>query len=258
MAGSAVPGNGKPVTRLGLSRYASPMVSFKPERLAPGEHGEAVIVMSLQKKAVFANTANLQVTYEEEQGPLFFGAFQVDPAKKAEVESFYKGQRVHDNFAIIRIPVQVRADVTMPKFRATFRVEANVSAGDTGHDHGRFALVTNGQLVIGKSIPRPNVRVPQGDEGQGQVDLVTKAYAGPTDVATSAVGTASGAAHPSEVNAASADTSGADAPVVDAEYSAAEESSLPFDEDEGIDWLLWGAPIGLVLVGLIALLARKR
>jgi hypothetical protein len=240
--------------RDGLRSWVVPILSFKPRRLAPGETGEAHIVLALQRSAVIRPSDHLELNYSQQQGPIGLGPWRALEAGLGTLPTAFKGQPCYDNTVTLILPVTVAAGTPYQDYTLQFGIVSDIVDGDSGAVQGRFTMDFTGPLTVGDPLPRP---VPRPGAGTGATEASSPAEA---------VGSTRAAPEGDEPSLAgdraSTGPSGASVSAVPGEMPAGElrtDGDLPMPEPAGgaASLLLVGGGV-LVLALVVLLLVGRR
>jgi hypothetical protein len=149
----------------GMLTFMAPVVSTLPQRLAPGETGELVVVLSLQSNAVVLPSDTLTVTYEPTQGPLALGSWAALPAKPSLLYPRFKEQTLWEKYLQFSMPISVAAKTAHGKYQVKLAITVQVTNGLTGDRIATPHGEVTGDVVVGNPVPRPAVAIPAGKTG---------------------------------------------------------------------------------------------
>ncbi len=141
--------------RPGLNKFAHSVLAFRPERIAPGESGNAHLVLALRSLAVLKVGTHFELDYKRVQGPIQLGEWRLEEPRRGTLPTLFKGFVVYDNTAMAVIPVSVAADASHQAHLVRIDVVADVTDAQTAHYRGRFSETVRGRLEVGPAIPRP-------------------------------------------------------------------------------------------------------
>jgi hypothetical protein len=132
------PGKGENVViNHGARGFCRLDASVRPKRLLPGQTGTLMVTMVLEGDSVLTAPANVVVSYMG--GTLTVGSSSVRPATRASVAKAYAGQLVHDNFALVEMPITMPPTAALgTKHHAALDFEFELFQGATGKHLGQF------------------------------------------------------------------------------------------------------------------------
>lgn len=249
-------GTGKeaPVAETNLNRFLSPVFSTKPHRLAPGQSGVLVAVLSLQGNAVIVPGAQVAVTYEPQQGELGLGQWSMLPAKPCTLYPKFKDQPLYEKYAQVEIPIAVAAGTKHGKLPVKLAMSIEISDGVSGEKVAAPRGEFSHEIVVGEPVPQP---VPVQDQKIAPAATTGGPAARASEPAPNAAAkTGAEARKPTGLKAGEVATP---QDVVGSE-PAARENAGGYAESSDSDWILYGVlgVVGLGLLGIvIARLAKK-
>lgn len=141
-----------------LVNFAFAQVSTRPRRLAPGESGSLMVVVTLTNPAVVPGNTAVALEYQPKQAALALGGFVVAPATLGTLDTKFKGQPVHDNTMTIEIPITVDQDTKRSDLPVSLTLKTTLTNGSSGQPMGELVLPVSGKVTIGRSVPRPGTR----------------------------------------------------------------------------------------------------
>jgi hypothetical protein len=231
--------------RMGLARYAALNVGQRPRRVAPGQSGELVIVVSLRGEYVM-KTSGHNLVYSREMGPLQLGEWSMLPPEPAGLYPEFAGQAIYDNTATVVVPFTVDPEAEFGKVPVRLAANMEITHAHTGQAMGTFIGEAIGNVNVGPPLPVVQI------DG---LDAVREARADAPDLGANLAADAEPQAPKSDL--------GADLADVEARGPAGRESpaggglALPEEGGSG-SWLLIGAGGLALALGAILVLARRR
>ena len=161
----------EPAAETNLLRFVAPVFSTKPHRLAPGQTGTMVAVLSLQGNAVMVPGMQVAVTYEPQQGEVALGQWGILPAKPCTLYPKFKEQTLYEKYAQIEIPVSIAAGAKHGKHLVKLAMTIEISDGQSGDKLGVPRGDFQHEIVVGEPVPQPAPLVVAGaDSGTSAPD----------------------------------------------------------------------------------------
>jgi hypothetical protein len=251
----------EPPAETNLLRFVAPVFSTKPHRLAPGQTGTLVAVLSLQGNAVMVPGMQVAVSYEPQQGEVALGQWAMLPAKPCTLYPKFKEQDLYEKYAQIEIPVSIAAGAKHGKHTVKLAMTIEITDGQTGAKLGVPRGDFPCEIVVGEPVPQPAPLVaPATAGGAPATDLPAAARAAGKTHAADPLPETAPRPKPRALEAGgttpAADARGGEAPGDAAGASGGVDGPAP----GGGDMLLFGilGVAGLALAGIvIARLVRK-
>jgi hypothetical protein len=231
-----------------LIRYMGIVPSTRPHRLAPGETGSLVLVLSLLDHSVLVSGQKLSIEFEPKQGPVTIGQWQVHAPKPAVLYPQLASQSVHEKYAIVEFPIAIDGDAKHGKYPLAMKLEAQIHDGRTGNALALARGEVKTEVVVGPPVPRAvPIQAPPAERGDS-----------PDIAAPGAARDANGAAPPdagappAELGGRMQDGGAQEPPARD----AGAEVELPQAADAQGDYLLLGL-CAFAGLGLLAILLHR-
>jgi hypothetical protein len=239
--------------RHGATNFCRFVASAKPAKLMPGQSGTIVLTAVLQGDAVMPSPAPFEVTSTPAQGLATLGTAQFKPAAVGKIAKAYLGRPVYDNTADIEVPVTMAAAATIgQKQTVSIEMRFDLYDGNSAQTVGRFIDRASVEIEVGQAAD-PAVRFPERsdsgavpDAGTGGEAATVAAEERPAAPAGQALGGAAPVVVDAPADPVAAPSAGAAQPGLGADGG---EGSL------GVPLMVGG---GILLVGLIVLLVRRK
>ncbi len=234
-----------------LANFAGFVVSTKPARLAPGQSGTLIVVVSLQGDAIVVPGGTIGVTYPSTQGPITLGAFTVRPPKPGTLYKAFLDRPIHEKVLQIEIPISVQGGTAYDRYPVHLELALDMTSGGSGDAMGTKKGPVSHQVLVGNPMPTPVPLVGAVPANVGTAGPADTTPAGPADTTprdtVQAPGNGVGAAAPTP----------GDAPRNVATSNATDgvAPAAPTGGDQTLLYVVAGvAALGFVVL----LLARKR
>lgn len=239
----------------GASSHCRFYASLRPAKLLPGQTGILLVTAALQGQAVIPAPARFEIVGKPKNGLVEVGNLSVRPAEPGRLAPGYLGKPVHDNFALLEIPISLSPQAQVgTKHPLAIDLKFDLYDGNSAQPVGRFVDRVSAEIEVGQPLD-PAVR--GGSRQPDSPDLTERpaAAAAAPSPASPSPGT------PTE----SPPLRGTVTPAAEADAGSVSDQAaggrsqpdlLPVD-DAGLPFpILVGA--GALLVGLLVLLLRKR
>lgn len=237
----------------GASSHCRFYASLRPAKLLPGQTGVLLVTAALQGQAVIPAPARFEIVGRPKNGVVEVGNLSVRPAEPGRLAPGYLGKPVHDNFALLEIPITLSPQAQVgSKHPVAIDLKFDLYDGNSAQPVGRFVDRVSTEVEVGQPLD-PAVRA--GTRQQASVDPVQQPAATTTSPGGATPGTAT---DPVPLVGKVTPVPEPDAGSVPgpAAGGRSEPELLPVD-DAGLPLpILVGA--GALVVGLLVLLLRKR
>ncbi len=219
-------------------------VVIKPRRLAPGQAGEAKILLSFRREGVLLEGSPFEVNYPETMGDVTLGGWSIRGAKPSKRPAIV-GQLVHEDVSVVTVPITVAGDAEYGHRVLRFGLKGELSNGQNGKSIGEHTMTLTGRVEIGDPLPTP-APIQSGARSVSKPKTeVVAADTSPTEVRAA------------EASADPEDLRGADTDEPD-DFGESSDG-VPIGDPEGADslplLLIGGGALALVL---LLILGRRR
>lgn len=234
----------------GASAFCRFYATVKPAKLMPGQSGVVSVAAILLGDAVIPSPPPMELIGAAQQGVVGLGAMSFLPAEPGKHAKGYLGRPVYDNYAIFEVPVTVSPDAEIgKKQRVAIDMKFDLYDGNSGQPVGRFVDQVSTEIEIGRALD-PAVAVPR--EGAAR----SSAEGGKTAIEPTASQVAE--PKPKRVLEGSVTPAAAPPPVPQQSDAAPEMPPVGVDASETLLPLPVLVGGGVLLLGIVLLLARKK
>ncbi len=232
----------------GASQYCRFFATVTPAKLLPGQTGTLRVLATLQGHAVLQAPPQLEFVGQAQQGVVSLGPIALQPAAPGRIETGYRGRPVYENFAVIEAPVTMAANAVMgSKHIVAMDLKFDLYDGSSAQPIGRFLDRASTEVQVGSAAdPAVQASGPRSAEAP-KAPEVAPPTARPQP-----------AAQPVQAHAVVPEESNVAKPKPEPDASSPSSPSMPLDESAGaVPMPVWVGG-GVLLLGFVLLLARRK